>query len=478
MPYTDDVKSKISETYESYLQAEENRREEEMLADAKKRTRLLVIIITAIVAALAVAIIVGVSYFNRPQAKIAKAFGYLAKDMSSYQDEMISPKDLEKYINMVSYGNVDLTYSLNVDGVDGLPTTIGVDGELIRRYDDKLLKSNNSVSAMNINLLDLNLYADGTTIVANVPQISDSNFIFDGQTFAQDFNSSILGTLSGTQLPSDLVIDPFANEKNKDIKIVDSNKLIEKYEDDFKTLYKGIKVSKTGSEVSVTLNDAGKNVISCKEYEIEIQKEALEPLLKKLASDSELGLSDYVDANDCELGDNVRLNVSLDSDGYIRCIESAQSIVLGQASLYFMVYFTGDERETDMIDITSNYDADNLTYGVKAWIGRDSSGNFDVIADVVGSENVSFTARGNMNYDENAEELTCVLERLQIDLSGDELFHTNGTVKIKNADSERINIPNDNIVDIMNMDLMDIIGLAGDLGSNSENLKNLWEMFG
>jgi len=469
-------------------------------ASSKQKTdKKKIIIITAVsvgVALVVAAIIFFVFFFNNDKKKLVKALGTLVEDSNSYSDAYVPKDKAKELVEEIANGNSSASYSLNLSGIPGLSATIGIDGDVVRRFEDQKLYTTNDISVMNISIASLNAYADGNTLYLQVPEVFDSIFMLKGDTVGKDFNNSIFSSLLGFTLPENLAIKPFGEGKETDVRFLEFSEVMPKYTNDLLSLYKEMDVTHEKKKEPVTLDNGEE--LECVIYEVALPKTETNTVLMDIFKDDELGISTRLNEIETKLSDesgslnmsglsyedNYRLEgdahflVWVDTDGYVRRIKTADTVDMQGIDFDYYVEFIGAEVETDNIkmDISGTDGVSKLD--VTSKVKRDALGYYDVTINSNGDYDFDFNAAGKVKYEEEDESVLLVFDDMQLDVDDEEIFHLSGNITFVNADSTKVDIPKENVMDLMNLNLIDLLSLAAQLKENAGYLQQLYELAG
>lgn len=469
--------------------------EVEVKANNKKNLIIIGSIIGAVV--VVAAIIVCVMFFlGSDKKKLAKAMLNLVEDNGSYAETVISTKQLMDIAQRTLYGDCGVEYSVNVSGLENVPATIGVDGELVRRFDDKKMYSTNNLSVMNIDIASLNAYADDTMLYAQVPQLFDNVFMADGASIGKDLNDSVLASLVGVALPEDFEIRPFGDGVKKNIESVDVSQILPKYTSDCLALYKAMDVSHEKGKVQIKLDNGEQ--IECVVYKVILPVDETNTLLRYLLTDNELGISKKLslieeksanidinmdmsgvsDIDNYLLETDVNASVWVDTDGYVRKITTDEKVVMKGVSFDLSADYIGAEVETDDIVMAFSGTDGAYTLDVESSLLRDTRGDFETETSISGDFDVTTKIGGKLNYDSINEELDIDIDEFEVSENGKKLFHVSGECKFMDASAKKVELPTEKLTDIMHMSLIDMLDLAAQLQQNAGFLKQLYDMSG
>lgn len=469
-----------------------------MPAGGRKKKKTGVVIAGVLVAVIAIAIGIGflvhASVSNSPEAKLAKGFENLAKEMTAGERAILDDIDYPAIIKTLQTdgGNVDLSLNFTMPGED----TIGFD--YIQNYDraNKLMSADMIVSAYNISLVQMNLAADEDRLYFGMPGLVSDTYYINAATLGQEFNDSVWREMLGIGgIERDYALDlfPEITEEASDGWI---------FGEDLEKLAESITIE---SGASKEFKIDGKTV-RCSGIDVKISREVINDLLDEAAR--EIASSGQWDIDfSARLESDVNLTVYLDNKDRIVCIETDGEIELKDSeieSVEFSFVFSGKERTVDeisgMIELAARNDTGYIElegttaltaaeYNSEFTITLGDDGGiaaemvFDVTWDIKNREfeavykvydeieEIVFEMKGGFEDIEKGKSATFRLGQLRVLEDGEELCRFSGTLAIGPL-TDKIEMPSE-AVNFLQMSQEDIFRVISEVYENIMN--NSWD---
>lgn len=452
----------------------------------KKKTGIViaVVLVAVIVIAIGIGVFVHASVSGSPEAKLAKGFENLAKEMTAGERAILDDIDYPSILKTLQTdgGNVDLSLNVTVPGED----TIGID--YIQNYDraSKLMTADMIVSVYNVSLVQMNLAADEERLYFGMPGFINDTYYINAATFGQEFNDSVWCEMLGLNgIDKDFALDlfPEITEEADDEGI---------WGEELKDLAEGITIEK-GESKAFTI---GGKTVQCSGINVEISREVINDLLdefeRELASSGQQEIDFSV-----RLKADVRLTVYLDNKDRIVCIETDREIELKDSEIErveFSLVFSGKERTLDevsgMMELSTSDDTGYMelegttsltdaeyssafTITLKDDSGTAAEMTFDTTWDIKNKEfeavykvyddieEIVFEMKGGFEDVEKGKSATFRLGQLKVLEDGEELCRFSGTLTVGPLTDE-IKMPSE-AVNFLQMSREDIDGLIDEI---------------
>lgn len=472
---------KLEQLYDNMERERAEEADESIAAANKKKEKVTIAIVLGIMGVLIATLLVVVFLLNKKKDEkiVAKAFVQMAKDYSELQEEeFFSASEIETLVNEVIYGDSKFIYSLNISDVPNLPLTLGVDGITNRTYEYKKLSSLNDLSVMNADISELNLYADGNVLYVEVPALLDKAIMADTEDFAKKFNSSEIVQLFNLTIP-DADYRIFKDGEKKEIKVVSSTEIEDTCKDAFVGLAKTMEASHEKTKYDFELPDGS---VSCTQYNVILDGSKFEELINGM-------LEAYDKPSNVSVADNVNLTVLIDDNKQIRKILTKDKIYIDGVGIYFDVRLEGSdiavtstianiavdktENDKDINPVIEYLSGEN--YSISFSIDEDD----EITAYVRGTGEVNADIFGvfSLKHDQVASIYDFKIKGFDISQDNKKMIHLSGdlTVDVRNI---AVDTPPGEYIDILNMNLMDMIGMVSDITSKWDKYKDIADMFG
>ena len=442
-------------------------------------------------------------YFLLFKDKIAikKGFDDLGKQLEEYRDPVIDRIDVSALVDAYYEGSSVIDYSLNVSGIEDVPTTIGIDGLLNRDAQGRELSSDLSISVMNNTLLNPSLYAKGNDVFISAPELFDSSLYFNARTLGQDMNDSIFGGIVSLEEYRDLSIDLFPEKPDMSG--------YEAYRSLMKDPMSGIGKLKKDLSVDTKKGKAEvetyAGVEECKIYTVTIPAESMEELSEDMVWDLYLNqkkrIRRMVTASPISFEYNEEAYSDIEMTIDLLGEEAPADMIFLQMNnaaggtefdeyhyLELLVRRTENESKRDyiitsvarmtddpdeicpVVDVTLDTDVTNDTFSLEVIsaysTGENSQDMIDLSADVI-LEGTVRESIGDMLLD-------MTIDSMLVTISGEDICKITGNVSAFAKDPAIIPITG-NSIDVFHMNLIDMLSLAKQL---EERYGNLFGLFG
>lgn len=172
-----------------------------------RRIIIIICILTGVCLAGAAVLAVVLSKRN----PLEKGLRGLAKEIEARNEEM-GEHFWADAINRIGSGNMQAQYSVNIGGIEELQNiTLGLDGEVKRDMERKLLNSEVSLSVANAKITEASFFGTEDTLYLQVPSVWEGSVVVDAEDIGGQWNGSAakagLEQLTGRDLDIDRRID-------------------------------------------------------------------------------------------------------------------------------------------------------------------------------------------------------------------------------------------------------------------------------
>ena len=334
----------------------------------KGKGGLIAIIIVIVVLLLAAAGVLAYRLLGTsPEKKLTQGITNLQAEMTANASPVSEQLGAEEIIRLLDEKPVTMDMSLNVS-IPSLETTldtVGIDYTVNYDLNNKLMDAQMKLSAMNMDLVDMDMAASGNTLYLSLPGLLTNSYFINTDTFGKDFNASPWTSLLDMPLDESLSFQLFNTDAASDDTDTDSNLFAEEIANIMATM----KVEDSGTAVEIERD--GKTV-KCNGVKVTLEADALNELLD--AIEKEMGqadsvndmLSDYgideefmrsssSDLYKARVKNDVELYIYLDSKNRITNVATASKIRLKDSALTgisFSLVFSGSENVLDQISGT------------------------------------------------------------------------------------------------------------------------------
>lgn len=168
-------------------------------------------IVCAVVAVLGIGL-GAVAYFrSTPSYKVAKGLQKLAVEFARISNPLSDKLGMEDLAQMMREdgGHIKTSLDCSTDVWSG-NITLGVDMDLYKDVKGKELSADTSLSVMNIELANLDLYANDEVFCFSLPQLYLEDMYIENENVVSQYNSSVFGQIYPLDM-EDFSIDLFAD---------------------------------------------------------------------------------------------------------------------------------------------------------------------------------------------------------------------------------------------------------------------------
>ena len=304
-----------------------------------------------------------------------KGLEKLLEELEESDKALLTGEGIEKRINRLTAGNVDVDYTLNISNVPELEgKTIGADGVFQRNVADKKMYLHTDISVSRVKMLLADIYGYHDELAVCLPEITETDSILlKTEHIDKQFNESKLSQYMDMKIPMELSLYPYETyEADIPNEVWLQTMLLDIFED------KEVdEIDKADKEETITIEES---VIELRTYRVTLKDE----------NDNSKNKSDRFKDEDREGKDETdTFEIALDKNKNIRILRFPEefeygNIIIEEAELQFL----GEEEITDQV----NVDAKVL------WNGRE----------IIGEEIV---AQGVIEGDvEDSDEIQIILD--------------------------------------------------------------------
>lgn len=287
---------------------------------------------------------------------VEKGLEKLLEELEESEKALLTGEGIEKRINRLTAGNVDVDYTLNISNVPELDgKTIGADGVFKRNVDDKKMYLHTDISVSRIKMLLADVYGYHDELAVCLPEVTETDSILlNTEHIDRQFNESKLSQYLDVKIPMELSLYPY---ETYNVAIPDEvwlqTMLLDIFED------KEIdEVDKADKEETITIEES---VIELRTYLVTFEDEK----------------SKEKDVRKQDKDESSTFEITLDKNKNVRILRFPENFIYGniiieEAELQFL----GEEEITDQV----NVDAKVL------WNGREIIGEEIVAQGVIEGE--------------------------------------------------------------------------------------------
>lgn len=287
---------------------------------------------------------------------VEKGLEKLLEELEESEKALLTGEGIEKRINHLTAGNIDVDYTLNISNMPELDgKTIGADGVFQRNVTDKKMYLHTDISISRIKMLLADVYGYHDELAVCLPEVTETDSILlNTEHIDKQFNESKLSQYLDVKIPMELSLYPY---ETYNVAIPDEvwlqTMLLDIFED------KEIdEVDKADKEETITVEES---VLELRTYLVTFEDER--------SREKESGKQDKDESSTFE--------IALDKNKNVRILRFPENFIYGniiieEAELQFL----GEEEITDQV----NVDAKVL------WNGREIIGEEIVAQGVIEGE--------------------------------------------------------------------------------------------
>ena len=486
----------------------------------KGKGGLIAIIIVIVVLLLAAAGVLAYKLLGTsPEKKLTQGIINLQVEMTANASPVSEQLGAEEIIRLLDEKPVTMDMSLNVS-IPSLETTldtVGIDYTVNYDLNNKLMDAQMKLSAMNMDLVGMDMAASGNTLYLSLPGLLTNSYFINTDTFGKDFNASPWTSLLDMPLDESLSFQLFNTGAASDD--TDSNLFAEEIANIMATM----KVKDSGTAVEIERD--GKTV-KCNGVKVTLEADALNELLD--AIEKEMGqadsvndmLSDYgideefmssssSDLYKARVKNDVELYVYLDSKNRITNVATASKIKLKDSALTgisFSLVFSGSENVLDQVSgtvkletegnsakievkrsaqqdasqtkskLTLTFSGDNTDgQAVFTYTNKWDLDNMEFAKEFVISsdtEDVSLVLKGAFSDVQKGESFKLTIGEFALSSNGTDLVSASGEFSMAPYDGT-IEVP-ENAVDLLAMSESDFEDMVTELITSVYSMLGLW----
>lgn len=424
---------------------------------------------------------------NNDKAIVAKALTELSLNYASFFTDIIDDKEAEELLNSVLWGNSETDYSINISGIENVPVTLGIDGKLKRDYSDRRLSCSNSLSVMNMELTDVDLYIHKNDLYLSVPDFMDSVFRADMSSFATDFNNSYLAENTELTVPDYLNMKLWNDEPSAKLELnydlADRLKKLKGYNE----LITEIVVSHEKESVYLTLDDAKE--VECITYHVLLPMEQAQTVIEnELTKAGTKADEEFV--HSIRLQKDIELRIDIDKSGKVRRICTEKELDLKTVEIEFDILFVDEENPTNSIVINGNLESEYYPSALELKNDGVLDTKFEILAHhgILGNYDLELTLQGDIDfgaafsgkfeYSEEDRIFEETISSLHVDYFGKRLFDVTGKLEFSENDDISIRLPDEKIIDIFDMNFADMLKIYLELQDDLQYISDILDKVG
>lgn len=310
----------------------------------KKGMAVKILIAVACVVVAVFAIVgAGVAYFRSTAAyKLGKGLQNLVRESEQIRNPLAEKVGLEDILLMMAAEGSYVSTQFNFTSEELYGTTFGIDTECYKDVRNKEMSADTSLSMMNYEFAHLNIYADEEAFCFSVPELFLEDMYIRNEDVVSQYNRSILAEMTGISDAEDFSIDLFAAEDDRlslrEWKTLDS--FAERYKEDF-----------DACRDKTVMEKAEKGL-----YRVVLPGKEMDALLHDMMNTYEsvytmTGEGIWWEDYDRLIDSDVSVLFEIDRQNRIESIvfEEPVKMLDGEASMEGSLHFLGDERSIDKL---------------------------------------------------------------------------------------------------------------------------------
>ena len=436
-----------------------------MPQNPKKTTAFKILLAVACVVAVVFTTVgIGVAYFRSTAAyKLGKGIQNLTREAQQSRDPLAEKIGMEDIVLMAATEGSFVSTRFNFSSEEMYGATLGIDTECYKDVQNKKMSADTSLSVMNYEFAHLNLYADEEALCFSIPELFLENMYIENEDVVSQYNRSIWTDVTGYSDMEDFSIDFFADEEER-LSLrewKDMAGFAERYSKDLEACRE-----------KMVLEKAKKGF-----YRIVLPAGEMDDLLWDMMESYEslYTMADEMiwwEAYDRLIDSDISVLFEIDRQNHIKSIafEKPVKMLDGEASVECSLHFLGEERSIDKMqgdivvcgaddversihyqilqtpsDDTSRTDLDidimeeqesllRMKYTVSSDAVRDAfEVNFSMWDDV---EDIELILEGSLDDIVRGRSLELELDKLAMNIDGEELFKVTGNIVVEPLDGE------------------------------------------
>lgn len=455
----------------------------------KGKGGLVAVIVVIVLLLLAVAAVLAWKLLGgNPKDKLAKGFANLGTEISAgtgVANELIGSEELSKNFIENPY-TMAASMNLSVPELESQIDTIGLDYTVNYDMSKKLMAAQLAVSAMNVDLAELDLLASENTLYVGMPGLVSDTFFVNLDTLGADYNAS---SWTDGELDEELSIQLFeAFDTASDTEEAS-------FAEELQKIWETATVEDSGTAVEIERN--GKKVV-CNGVKLTLDADACNELLDAVEEalgqtetvssllyteyelvDEEFSQRSEEDMYAVRLKDDVELYVYMDGKNRITNIATASKIKLENSAveeISFSLVFSGSEKVLDEVSGTVKLETADNAVKIKvertaeesgdetkgklkltatsesdseevvmtfadSWNAEDMEFGLEITIEAAG-ESMGFVFEGSYRDVEKGKSFTMEIGELSVASNGEELVKLTGSISTEPFDGS-IEMPED-----------------------------------
>ncbi|MBE5852029.1 MAG: hypothetical protein E7299_03610 [Lachnospiraceae bacterium] len=379
---------------------------------------------------------------------VEKGLEKLLEELEESEKALLTGEGIEKRINRLTAGNVDVDYTLNISNVPELDgKTIGADGVFQRNVTDKKMYLHTDISISRIKMLLADVYGYHDELAVCLPEVTETDSILlNTEHIDKQFNESKLSQYLDVKIPMELSLYPY---ETYNVAIPDEvwlqTMLLDIFED------KEIdEVDKADKEETITVEES---VLELRTYLVTFEDER--------SREKESGKQDKDESSTFEIALDKNKNVRI-----LRFPEEFEygNIITEEAELQFL----GEEEITDQVNVDAKVLLGNKEI-IDQEIGREETQDSDEVQIILDAE-ITEDLSVYMNIIQGKKELAVSAdirgikeETTEIDINyltikenDTNVIKVTGLVNMREL-TEQIPENTGEVLDVLHMDEMDLL---------------------
>ena len=304
--------------------------------------KIMIGIACALVVVIGIAIGVLAYFKSTPSYKVQKGLANLAKDIAQNSNPLTDKLGMDDIAEMMQEegGHVQTVLNVTVDIPSEDRVTVGVDTNYYKDVHAKELSADTSISIMNNDLVNINLYANDEVFCFSIPELFLEDIYIENENLVSQYNDSIFGNIYPSDL-EDFSIDLFSDKNDRSSRNGRGNKSLiwGELEDDIDACRRAMTIEKA---------EKGLYRVTFPAREID---RLYKSILESVYQDDEL--REYLFPDDYKkiISSDVSLLFEINGKNRIESImlEEPVEMLDGEASIDGEVFFLGEKTSTDKI---------------------------------------------------------------------------------------------------------------------------------
>lgn len=406
---------------------------------------------------------IGVACFRSTAAyKLGKGLQNLGREMAQSRNPLVDKLGLEDILLMMAEEGSYVSTQFNFSSEELYGVTVGIDTECYKNVRDKQLSAETSMSMMNYEFAHLNIYADEEALCFSIPELFLEDMYIENEDVVSQYNGSILTDLTGYSDAEDFSIDFFSEGESLSLRDwAAEDSFLERYRDTIEACQKKVVLEKAEKGFyrvvypEKEMNDLVGDMMDSYESVYEMTSEGAwwKEYDRIVASDIsvlfEINRQNRIESIAFErpvklLDGTASMEGSLHFLGSGRSVDKMQGemVVDGadgvERSLHFQILQTPSEDTLRMdMDIDLMEEQDSLLrmkYVMNSDAVKDRFDmNFSIWDD---TEDMEFIVEGSLEDIVRGRSLELELDKLAMNMDGEELFKVTGSFAVEPFDGE------------------------------------------